>query len=55
MALNPGLSLMVSADSHGVIEYWDMSGNFPKDSLKFKFKTETDLYDIAKVASTDNH
>ena len=40
---------MVSADSKGIIEYWRSDASFPNDVVTFKFKMDTDLYDLAKV------
>jgi peptidylprolyl isomerase domain and WD repeat-containing protein 1 len=41
---------MVTCDHKGMIEYWDpLTGKFPtSNNLKFKFKTETDLYEFCK-------
>lgn len=48
---NPQYSVAVSADQSGMVEYW--SGpkndyNFPKN-VDWQHKTDTDLYDFAKV------
>lgn len=47
---NPSHGAVVSADARGVIEYWACSHPFqlPK-SAAFQFKTETDLYALAKA------
>ena len=41
---------VISCDARGVLEYWENSGDFgmPKD-LDFRYKTETDLYALAKA------
>ncbi len=50
---NPIFETVVSADKMGMIEYW----TGPKHDYKFpkvvdwEFKTETDLYEFAKVRS----
>lgn len=50
LGLVVGAGVVVSVDSRGVIEYWSqLSGEFPSDKVVFKYKTETDLYDIAKT------
>ncbi len=37
----------------GVIDYWDGSSYaFPKDTVKFKFKMDTDMYALAKAKTT---
>ncbi|KAL0585602.1 hypothetical protein ABG067_004744 [Albugo candida] len=39
----------ISCDAKGHIEYWNAETfNFPEDSLAFKYKGETDLYELAK-------
>lgn len=51
MALNIEFGVAISIDSRGIIEYWN-SDNFdlPDDNvISFRFKTETDLYALAKV------
>ncbi|KAG6586951.1 Peptidylprolyl isomerase domain and WD repeat-containing protein 1 [Phytophthora cinnamomi] len=51
LAFNPAANCVISADQKGIIEYWDAdSYKFPKDRAvaKFKFKGETDLYELAK-------
>lgn len=40
----------ISCDTKGIIEYWDENGFLPK-TVSFKFKSETDLFDIAKSKS----
>ncbi|GMF16486.1 unnamed protein product [Phytophthora lilii] len=51
LAFNPVANCVISADQKGIIEYWDADTyKFPKDKrvVKFKFKGETDLYELAK-------
>lgn len=51
LAFNPVANCVISADQKGIIEYWDADTyKFPKDKslAKFKFKGETDLYELAK-------
>ncbi|POM74487.1 Peptidylprolyl isomerase domain and WD repeat-containing protein 1, partial [Phytophthora palmivora] len=52
VAYNPVANCVISADQKGLIEYWDADTyKFPtkdKGVVKFKFKGETDLYELAK-------
>ncbi|GMF58391.1 unnamed protein product [Phytophthora fragariaefolia] len=51
LAYNAAANCVVSADRKGFVEYWDAdSYTLPKDRgvLTFKFKGETDLYELAK-------
>ncbi|BBN19375.1 peptidyl-prolyl cis-trans isomerase B (cyclophilin B) [Marchantia polymorpha subsp. ruderalis] len=53
MKYNPVYDLVLTADSKGLIDYWSPETlNFPTDSVQFKFKTETDLYILAKAKTT---
>jgi len=71
MALNYRADVVVSIDMRGVIEYWD-AGDYqfpgktatdPKGKVLFQYKSDTDLYDLAKakakpdslVVSPDGH
>ncbi|KAL9645210.1 hypothetical protein ABK040_002411 [Willaertia magna] len=48
---NSTYNLMISCDIKGMIEYWDpFTGKFPTNdkNLKFKFKSETSLFELAK-------
>lgn len=51
--------VVISIDLKGVIEYWDeSSAEFPSaadEKVAFRYKTETDLYDIAKVRIYSMH
>ncbi|KAL4094382.1 hypothetical protein PRIC1_010043 [Phytophthora ramorum] len=51
LAFNPVANCVISADQKGIIEYWDADKyKFPKDKsvAKFRFKGETDLFELAK-------
>nr|XP_002736396.1 PREDICTED: peptidylprolyl isomerase domain and WD repeat-containing protein 1-like [Saccoglossus kowalevskii] len=48
---NPVYDVVISADSSGMLEYWagpKQDFTFPKKTVKFQFKTDTDLYEFAK-------
>jgi len=48
MKFNENQSSVITCDAKGLIEYWSTTDyKFPTD-VQFKFKTETDLYDLAK-------
>ncbi|CAB1120888.1 unnamed protein product [Ectocarpus sp. CCAP 1310/34] len=51
LAFNEPAKTVVSADRSGVLEYWsaDDYGRPPARAVKFKFKMDTDLYDLAKA------
>ena len=55
LAYNESASTVISADAKGVIEYWaaDPEEGFGAPpaaaGLKFEFKSETDLFDVAKA------
>jgi len=56
LALNAVAGVVISADAKGMLEYWSADGlEFPKDQVSFKFKGETDLYDLAKAKSRPVH
>lgn len=51
MRFNAVHSTVVSIDAKRMVEYWTMDGDEPSslpESVKFKFKMDTDLYDFAK-------
>ncbi|KAJ7562782.1 hypothetical protein O6H91_03G084400 [Diphasiastrum complanatum] len=53
MKYNSVYNTLVSADDKGLIEYWSPETLlFQSEKLKFKFKTETDLYSLAKAKTT---
>jgi peptidylprolyl isomerase domain and WD repeat-containing protein 1 len=50
MSLNCVAQTVLSVDSKGMIEYWDaLTFAMPKERVQFAFKSETDLYDLAKA------
>ena len=50
MALHAATGIVVSADSRGLLEYWDSNtGEQPTGHVAFRFKSDTGLYDLAKV------
>lgn len=51
LAYNEPAKTVVSADRNGVLEYWGAEeyGRPPAGSVSFKFKMDTDLYDLAKA------
>jgi len=51
ISYNPIYDCVVSADTGGMIEYWQPSGDFQKPSQVFEFKSKTDLYDFKKAKS----
>ncbi|KAJ8498214.1 hypothetical protein OPV22_008766 [Ensete ventricosum] len=45
--------VVISADAKGVIEYWCPDKlQFPENGVSFKYKTDTNLFDIAKCKTT---
>lgn len=53
MKYSPALDIVVSADAKALLEYWSPDTlEFPTHGLQFKFKTETDLYSLAKAKTT---
>lgn len=51
MSLNIPVGAVVSVDAKGVIEYWDGDTLQPLSDpeVKFRYKGDTDLFDLAKV------
>ena len=47
---NGRYTCFVSSDEKGIVEYWKLDGNMPK-GLTFKYRSETNLFDIAKNKS----
>ncbi|XP_076800804.1 peptidylprolyl isomerase domain and WD repeat-containing protein 1-like [Clavelina lepadiformis] len=48
---NQVFKVAISSDKLGMLEYWtgqDKNYKFPEDTVKFKYKTDTDLYELAK-------
>ncbi|CAI5477995.1 unnamed protein product [Closterium sp. Yama58-4] len=53
MQFNVTANVVVSTDSSGMIEYWSADTyTFPSSSVCFKYKTDTDLYALAKAKTT---
>ncbi|CAI7799569.1 unnamed protein product [Closterium sp. NIES-53] len=53
MQFNVAANVVVSTDSSGMIEYWSADTyTFPAASVRFKYKTDTDLYALAKAKTT---
>ncbi|CAM6084521.1 unnamed protein product [Calypogeia fissa] len=53
MRYNPIYDIVLSTDTKGLLEYWSPDSLlFPDHSVQFKFKTETDLYSLAKAKTT---
>ncbi|XP_020260314.1 peptidyl-prolyl cis-trans isomerase CYP71 [Asparagus officinalis] len=53
MKYNPVYDVVISADAKGVLEYWcPTTLQFPETNVKFKLKTDTNLFDIAKSKTT---
>eukprot|EP00891_Asterochloris_glomerata_P002139 jgi/Astpho2/2139/fgenesh1_pm.00040_%23_3_t len=49
MQYNAAHDVVISVDCKGMIEYWSAQDySFPEAEVSFKFKTETDLYVLAK-------
>ncbi|XP_078488585.1 peptidylprolyl isomerase domain and WD repeat-containing protein 1 [Ciona intestinalis] len=49
---NPVFKTAISSDKQGMLEYWSGQEDdytFPKSAVKFEFKTDTDLYELARL------
>lgn len=51
MAYNPAFDCVISADSSGMIEYWQPKDNYEKPEGVFKMKSTTNLFDFKKAKS----
>lgn len=51
LAYNPAFDCVVSADSTGMIEYWQPGDNYEKPDNVFKMKSTTNLFDFKKAKS----
>ncbi|KIX00298.1 uncharacterized protein Z518_10437 [Rhinocladiella mackenziei CBS 650.93] len=51
MAYNPAFDCVVSADSGGMVEYWQPGDNHEKPDTVFKMKSTTNLFDFKKAKS----
>jgi len=50
-AFNPKFNCVISADTSGMLEYWEPSEGFGlPEGLKWSLKSQTDLYSFKKVA-----
>ncbi|KAK1275108.1 Peptidyl-prolyl cis-trans isomerase-like 2 [Acorus gramineus] len=53
MRYNPVYDTVISADGKGVIEYWcPATLKFPESGVKFRLKSDTNLFEIAKCKTT---
>ncbi|KAG1331665.1 peptidyl-prolyl cis-trans isomerase CYP71 [Cocos nucifera] len=53
MKYNHIYDVVISADAKGVLEYWSpMTLKFPENSVNFKLKMDTSLFEIAKCKTT---
>ncbi|KAJ4775642.1 Peptidyl-prolyl cis-trans isomerase-like 1 [Rhynchospora pubera] len=53
MRYNAAYDVVISADAKGLLEYWSPSDlKFPEDVVKFKLKTDTNLFEIVKCKTT---
>ena len=61
MAYNPSADAVVSIDRSGAVEYWRAAGlgeggdpieSFPKDVVKFEYKSDTHLFELQKAKCT---
>lgn len=52
LGFHPAFNCVISGDRRGHIAYWNAETfKFPSDAVTFKFKGETDLYDLAKATT----
>jgi len=51
MAYNPAFDCVVSADSGGMVEYWQPRDSYEKPENVFKMKSTTNLFDFKKAKS----
>ncbi|KAI4382260.1 hypothetical protein MLD38_008246 [Melastoma candidum] len=53
MRYNHMFDAVISSDSKGIIEYWNLTTlAFPEDEVKFKLKSDTNLFKIVKCKTT---
>ncbi|GAB4824731.1 cytochrome P450 monooxygenase 71 [Ancistrocladus abbreviatus] len=53
MKYNPVFDTVISADTSGIIEYWNPATlQFPESGVNFRFKTDTNLLEIVKCKTT---
>ena len=48
MRMHPQLNAVISTDTKGMIEMWDVISHKLPAGVRFQFKSQTDLYDLAK-------
>jgi peptidylprolyl isomerase domain and WD repeat-containing protein 1 len=51
MAYNPAFDCVISADSSGMVEYWQPRDEYEKPESVFKMKASTNLFDFKKAKS----
>lgn len=53
MKFNPLYDSVISADTKGLIEYWNPTTlQFPEDKVNFRLKSDTNLFEIAKCKTS---
>ncbi|XP_058202369.1 peptidyl-prolyl cis-trans isomerase CYP71 [Rhododendron vialii] len=53
MKYNHVFDTVISVDAKGIIEYWNPTTlQFPEDGVKFRLKSDTDLFEIVKCKTT---
>ncbi|KAG5560981.1 hypothetical protein RHGRI_004115 [Rhododendron griersonianum] len=53
MKYNHVFDTVISVDAKGIIEYWNPATlQFPEDGVKFRLKSDTDLFEIVKCKTT---
>ncbi|KAI4334267.1 hypothetical protein L6164_018977 [Bauhinia variegata] len=53
MKYNPAHDSVISADTKGIIEYWNPTTlQFPEDEANFKLKSDTNLFEIVKCKTS---
>ena len=55
LAYNPTFDCAISADSTGMIEYWQPGDNYEKPDNVFKMKSTTNLFDFKKAKSAPSN
>lgn len=53
MKYNPVFDAVISADTRGIIEYWNpVTLDFPESGIAFKLRTDTNLFEMVKCKTT---
>lgn len=53
MKYNPVFDAVISADTRGIIEYWDPATlDFSESGISFRLKTDTNLFELVKCKTT---